>query len=145
VYKRQGTAIEVPICQHQPVPYYFQPNELRTRGEIRYIYTDTESTKKTKKQNERKETRGPFQVQAIHFISAAAEFQLSRGLWVLIDPDNVPVNENPLQWLHKLRQKTANYQAKDRSALHCIPQGSAPVPCNMHEYYAEEPPTSVPS
>jgi hypothetical protein len=35
-------------------------------------------------------------VQAIHFISAAAKFQLSSSLWVLIDADNVPVNENPL-------------------------------------------------
>jgi hypothetical protein len=66
-------------------------------------------------------------VQCIHFISAAAEFELSSCLWVLINPDNVPVNENPLllllQWLHKLRQKTGNYQTKDRSALHCIPLG----------------------
>jgi hypothetical protein len=49
VYKRQGTAIvtqEVPICQHQPVPHYFQPNGLRTRGEIGYICTDTEATQK---------------------------------------------------------------------------------------------------
>jgi hypothetical protein len=39
-------------------------------------------------------------------------------LWVLINPDNVPVIENPLMLLRKLGPKTANYQAQDRSALH---------------------------
>jgi hypothetical protein len=69
--------------------------------------------------------------------TAAAEFQLSSGLWVLVDPDNATVNENPLLlllWLYKLRQKTTNYQAKDRSALRCVSLGAVPVPCNMHEY-----------
>jgi hypothetical protein len=31
VHKREGIAVETeeaPICQHQPVPYYFQPSEL---------------------------------------------------------------------------------------------------------------------
>jgi hypothetical protein len=84
-------------------------------------------------------------VQAIHFISAAAEFQLCSDLWVLINPDNVPVNENPLlllRRLHKLRQKTANYQAQDRSALHYKPLRAAPVLCSVQEYHAEEPPIS---
>jgi hypothetical protein len=58
-------------------------------------------------------------------ISATAEFQLSSDL-VLINSDNVPVSGNQQllrRWLHKLHQKTANYQAKDRSTLHCRPLG----------------------
>jgi hypothetical protein len=39
-------------------------------------------------------------------------------LWVLINPDNVPVIEKPLILLHKLGPNTGNYQGQDRSALH---------------------------
>jgi hypothetical protein len=49
VYKREGIAIatqEVPICQHQPVPRYFQLSELWTCGEISYDYTDMKSAQK---------------------------------------------------------------------------------------------------
>jgi hypothetical protein len=67
-------------------------------------------------------------------------------LWVLINPDNVPVIENPLMLLlRKLGPKTANYQAQDRSALHYKPLRAAPVLCKVQQYYTEEPPTLIPS
>jgi hypothetical protein len=68
-------------------------------------------------------------------------------LWVLINPDNVPVIENPLMLLplRKLGPNSANYQAQDRSALHYKPLGAAPVLCGVQEYYTQEPSTSIPS
>jgi hypothetical protein len=63
-------------------------------------------------------------------------------LWVLINPDNVPVIENSL--LHKLGPKTANYQAQDHSALHYTPLEAAPVRCSVWEYYMAETPKTGP-